>query len=101
MVERLTTTVASNGTSRVARNTPNTKVRPGNLRNANAYADRTDGDHLGDGDDEGDDRGVDERAPEVAVAPRLAQRVERDDEVGSSGCCSTLLPGFNAPTTIT
>ncbi len=84
MVWRLTTSVASSGTSMVARKRMNSRLRPGNSSMANAYADSTDVTTWATVTSTDDDERVEQVAPEVALRPRLAQHVERE-AVGNEG----------------
>ena len=84
----------------MARKTPNTAAFAGNRRKANAYADSVD---------------VTTCAAVTITATIVELRMARPSlpslhawrnvssvtDDGSRGSCNTLLPGFNAPTTIT
>ena len=100
MVERFTTTVASNGTNNVARKTANRTVLPGKRRNANAYADSTavtSWAMVTMTDTTSEFHMARPRLPSVHASRSVSVVMS----VGSSGCCSNLLPGFRAAMTIT
>ncbi len=78
MVRRLTTTVASNGTSRVARNDEEQQRAARELEDREGVAREHRREDHGHRHDNRDDERVDHVAPEVPVAPGLAQHVERE-----------------------
>ena len=99
MVRRFTTIVASSGTSNVARYTPNTTFRPGKSSIAKAYAASSDVTTM-PAVTANATIGRVEQVP-VEVAPvQAARSTSNVNASGSSGLCSTRLPGFNDAITV-